>query len=613
MKEEVENRIAVFRAVQLLQIHLDTSHSSQQLQIMEVEKVSLLTMHQMVGITIQFQAIRCIYPVMELMFRMMVNMEYDLEVESLQRRLFLLLQQPQLLRLPVHTHHPLRYHLQHMDQHLHQQDMIILFQLIRFNTQHLHPQPELLPRINRRSLLHINQPIPPQHQLTNTPPLQMLLYIHHLLLSLHILPPQHTIPQQQHHLHQYHHMNRQLQDTIIPYQQILLYFQKEIATTEDLMHPLLITVVLTQQQMMTMSIMTTKVQTSMRDTEVLLSQISITVVSTLPVWPNFLDAQRSTNSQNAFMVLHLVKLSLGLLLFPVKILEGRNNNFHRDQDNHFNRQSSQNLRQVVRIITAHRSLQMWLILLLQQLRRLLHHLLLQDPLVPPHLVDLHNHLALDQRHLPLVDQHNHFALGPLHHNGDLLLLLADLSHLEDADLSITNKSQMLFHQDSHLQLYQMGPIQLLKAIIDFLKATEMCLADQMETKSILYLDRVDLLGDQATVVTGYPTMELTGPLQRSTDPNPLDPEDLLQLTHGLLTLEDPQYPGLNQLAHQDHQVSGHRQVIQEMEPALIHLDVAMEETVSLAAEPTGHLLHLTGPQVLVLAIVQIQTLMDLVR
>ena len=93
MKEEVENRIVVFRAVQLLQLHLDISHSSQQLQIMEVEKESLLTMHQMVVITIQFQAIRCIYPAMELMFRMTVNMEYGLEVESLPRRLFL--QQPQ--------------------------------------------------------------------------------------------------------------------------------------------------------------------------------------------------------------------------------------------------------------------------------------------------------------------------------------------------------------------------------------------------------------------------------------------------------------------------------------------------------------------------------------
>lgn len=265
---------------------------------------------------------------------------------------------------------------------------------------------------------------------------------------------------------------------------------------------------------------------------------------------------------------------------------------------------------------------MWLALSRQPLRHLLLHLLLQDPLLPLHLVVLRNHLApgqlhlalgqlllalgplhlaLGQPHLHLVDQRNLFDLGQLHHNlVDLLPLLAVLNHLEVADLLIINWSQMLFHLDSHLQHCQMDQIRSLKVILDFLKVTGMYLGGQTETESILYLDLDDLLEDlqedQAMKATGFPTIDLLGHLLRSTGRNHL-------------VLEDLQCPGLNQMVHQDHQDSGHHQAIQEMELVLIHSEV--EETVSPTTDPIGHLLHLTDLQILVLVIAQAPTLMDL--
>jgi hypothetical protein len=135
MKEEEGNQIVDSQAAPLHQLHLDTNHSSPQLQIMEVEKGLLWTTHQAVGIIIQFQAIHCIYRAMELISQTTVNMVYDLEVESLPHLLFRLPLQQQLLQFLAHTHHPLQYHPQPMVQHHHQQAMIIQFQQILFNIQ----------------------------------------------------------------------------------------------------------------------------------------------------------------------------------------------------------------------------------------------------------------------------------------------------------------------------------------------------------------------------------------------------------------------------------------------------------------------------------------------
>ena len=163
---------------------------------------------------------------------------------------------------------------------------------------------------------------------------------------------------------------------------------------------------------------------------------------------------------------------------------------------------------------------------------------------------------------------------------------------------------MLFHLAFHLPLYQMGQIRSLKT-------PEMYLVGHLETELILYLGQEDLLQDQTMEATGFLTMEVTDHLLHSIGHNQLDLEDLPYLIHHLLTLEGLQDLDLNQMVHQDHQVSGNPQVTQEMELTLIHLEV--EEAVSLTMDPIGHLLPLTDLQILVLVIAQAQTLMDLAR
>jgi hypothetical protein len=172
---------------------------------------------------------------------------------------------------------------------------------------------------------------------------------------------------------------------------------------------------------------------------------------------------------------------------------------------------------------------------------------------------------------------------------------------------------MLFHRDSHLQLYQMGRTQFLKVMMGFLKTPETYLEGRLETELIPYLGQEDLLEDQTMEATGFPTMELAGHLLHSTGHNHLDLKDLPYLAHNLLTLEDLQYPDLNQIVHQDLQGSGHPQLIPQTELALIHLEVEVEATVSPIVHPIDHLMHLTDLQILVLVIAQAQTLMDLAQ
>lgn len=197
------------------------------------------------------------------------------------------------------------------------------------------------------------------------------------------------------------------------------------------------------------------------------------------------DAQSFSSNHQLGKVLDLAKFNLDLRLSPInlledqaQILEDQNNSLVKDQDNHFNLLGFQKL--LLEIVSD------FLVTITQHSSTVLC-LPLQQPGhgQPLLLADL----LLDQHGPQPGVQHSHLLVDqPQQHPEDLLLLPAALRRLVAEDHLQTNRLRTSFHQDFHLQPYQTDPIQYHREIMDFQRAIEMSLEDQVEMVLILHSD-----------------------------------------------------------------------------------------------------------------------------
>ena len=295
------------------------------------------------------------------------------------------------------------------------------------------------------------------------------------------------------------------------------------------------------------------------------------------------DAQSFSSNHQLGKVLDLGKFNSDLRLSPINLLEGqtriledRNNSLVKDQDNHFNLLGFQKLlleivSDFLVIITQHSSTM--LCLPLQQ----------QGHGLPLLLADL----LLDQHGPQPGGQHSHLLVDQLQqHPEDLLLLPAALRRLVAEDHLQTNRLRTSFHQDFHLQPYQTDPIQYHREMMDFQRAIEMSLEDQVEMVSILHsdLEGLQALGHNHPDQPRLQDWEETGQLMQGDPPH----SDLrlmvceVVMEEEIVSLVMPLTDHL--LLSTDHQIQDQvRDLISD------HLDLVRPEAI---VQPIVHLLIL---------------------